>query len=516
MINLIKKIFSAFLIVIGCGTLSFSQNTTPFTAVGRGGVATTFATDYQAIGINPANLGVRKSFRDPKLVVGALETNTTFFAAALNRQEIFETIFRFNRVSFDYSQKQSAARKFVNAPISVSTDIMLFGVAAQHEKFGGLAFNIYDRINFFTRLNAQAANIAFLGPNSPYFDNVILSDGTIRRNTEEDVSEEERPEVIAGFTDPGNERTYSDILSGSRVSMSWFREYNFAYGKKIIDNYNFTVHAGLGIRFVQGIALIDLAAGNNGLRRNNIAMSPTFGLDFGDSANVDHPTFAPITTGAAAFRKLTTPESVGSGFGMDFGIHVVIKKNLHIAASITNVTPSMQPGVLNWQSNVYELSDGNLAEVQGAGYDNYNLLVNSESALQFAGTQSPFQWRGSREINVELPSMLRLGVSYNFFKTAHIGIDYIIPRNDVPGNLAEDLIAVGADIRLNRLFSISSGFNIGGNQGGKVNVPVGMTYTAFKQYFEAGVSTADISTYLADLGQGSTLSLAMGFLRFKF
>ena len=30
-----------------------------FTATGRGGVATTFATDYQAIGINPANLGRR-------------------------------------------------------------------------------------------------------------------------------------------------------------------------------------------------------------------------------------------------------------------------------------------------------------------------------------------------------------------------------------------------------------------------------------------------------------------------
>jgi hypothetical protein len=38
--------------------LSFSQaEMSVYSATGRAGVATTFVTDYQAIGINPANLG---------------------------------------------------------------------------------------------------------------------------------------------------------------------------------------------------------------------------------------------------------------------------------------------------------------------------------------------------------------------------------------------------------------------------------------------------------------------------
>ncbi|MDB5236789.1 MAG: hypothetical protein JWR44_3782, partial [Hymenobacter sp.] len=43
---------------------AFAQNElSNFSATGRGGVINTFATDYQAIGINPANLGRSTNFR---------------------------------------------------------------------------------------------------------------------------------------------------------------------------------------------------------------------------------------------------------------------------------------------------------------------------------------------------------------------------------------------------------------------------------------------------------------------
>lgn len=55
-----------------------------YSATGRGGVATTFVTDYQALGINPASLGYKRSFKAPKYTLGLLEINTTFYAEALS------------------------------------------------------------------------------------------------------------------------------------------------------------------------------------------------------------------------------------------------------------------------------------------------------------------------------------------------------------------------------------------------------------------------------------------------
>ena len=45
---------------------SVAQDVSNYSATGRGGVATTFATDYQTVGINPANLGFRKSVFNKK------------------------------------------------------------------------------------------------------------------------------------------------------------------------------------------------------------------------------------------------------------------------------------------------------------------------------------------------------------------------------------------------------------------------------------------------------------------
>jgi hypothetical protein len=479
-----------------------------FTATGRG-VATTFTTDYQTIGINPANLGFRKSFRDPMLTVGFMEFNASFFSEALSRGELARSVFNPRFYNFSPEEKEQAVERFSNRALSINLDAMLFGISVSLPKWGGFAFSIRDRVQYFSRLNREVSQILFLGHNSPYFTDLLLSNGRIISNTP-GLSAELRDQVVAGFTSEEDARIYSDLLDGSRISSSWYREFNLSYGVKLIDQYNFALHAGAGVKLINGIALIDLLAEGGQLIQDNISMSPTFGLDFGNDLQVSNPSFVGLNRSASNIDKLLGARPVGRGLGLDLGINMVIKRNFYLGIAANNI------GGMRWTGNAYRLNDGLLREIQGTGVNTFNILATSESSLQFAGDKSPLQWQGTNEITQQLPSVVRIGGSYEYFRTFHIGFDVIIPANRVAGNIEQPIYAIGGDYRINRWLKISSGINFGGNQGNRPNIPAGITYNASRRFYEFGIATRDISSYLVNLDGGSTLSFAGGFARFKF
>lgn len=482
-----------------------------FTATGRG-VATTFTTDYQTIGINPANLGFRRSFRDPKITFGLFEQSSSFFSGALTRNELVKTILSPSDFNFTLEEKAKAIPRLENRALSANIDFMIIGASISLPKIGGFAFSIRDRIQFFTRLNPTVTEIAFLGQNASYFPELELASGRIIRNTP-NLPERVREQVVGGgyYNNPDNAKNYGEILNNSRVSSVWYREYNVSYGTKIIDQYNLSVHAGAGVRFIRGIALIDLLAENNQLVQDNISLSPTFGLDFGEDVNSPKaPSFQSPQQGASNFRKFLGAKPVGSGFGFDIGLNFVIKRNFYLGIALNNI------GSINWTGNAYKLSDGKLVQSEGTGLNSFNIFAGTQNELRFGGDKSLLQLNGVNEIRTELPSTLRIGGSYEYFRTFHIGFDVIIPTNSVSGNLNEAWYGVGGDWRINRFFKFSMGFNTGGNQGGKVNVPMGITYNAGRRFYEAGIATRDISSYFAsNFAGGTTISLAFGFLRFK-
>ncbi len=502
-------------------TTAIAQELSNYNATGRGGVATTFATDYQTVGINPANLAFQKSFRDPTYTFGLSEFNTTIFAEALQRTELLNAIFRSSNQKYNfqtYDEKAEAADKIANSNVSLNMDALIFGASARLKGGHNIGFAIRDRIQFFTTINQNTAEIAFLGYNAGYFPELLLSNGEAilnPRNAQNDLpplSEEVQQQVVLGgyLSFPDSAQTYSEIMEGSRISSSWYREYNISYGRKLFESYDFTLFAGVGVKLIRGFLLIDVDAQNNTLDPSIISISPTFGVDFGegDGTTPQSPTFQPPQD-VSTFRRVLFPRKVGGGYGFDFGLTAVIKQNLYIGAALNNI------GTIRWDGNVYQVNDGQLVNFAGAGLDNYNIFAATEGAFQFAGDQSPLRWEGINEIDEPLPSTLRVGASYEFFRTFHIGFDVVAPLNKVGGNLENTLWAIGGDFRPSKLFRISTGLNAGGNNGGSINFPVGVTYIARKGFYEAGISTRDITTYFANIGDGSTFSFALGFLRLK-
>lgn len=510
--------YCKFTIFFGCILFLFphlpifaQSDLSAFTATGRG-VATTFTTDYQTIGINPANLGFRRSFRDPLLTIGFFEQSSSFFSGALNRREIIKTVLNPSDFNFSLEEKARAVPKLQNKALAASIDFMIVGIGLSLPKFGGLAFSMRDKIQFFTLLNPTVTEIAFLGHNASYFPEVELSNGRIIPNSP-NLPERVREQVVGGgfYNNPQNAKNYGEILNNSRLSAAWYREYNFSYGTKIIDLYNLAIHIGAGVKLLRGIALIDLLAQNNQLVQDNISLSPTFGLTFGEDPNrPTAPGFISPEVGASRFRRYLAARPVGTGVGFDLGLNFVIKKNLYLGAALTNI------GSINWTGNAYKLSNGRLEQIEGTGLNTYNIFAASEENIRFGGDKSLFQLNGVNEIRTQLPSTLRIGGSYEYFRTFHAGFDVIIPLNDVSGNFNEVWYGIGGDWRINRWFKFSIGFNTGGNQGDKVNIPMGITYNGSRRWYEMGIATRDISSYIAsNFAGGTTVSFASGFLRFK-
>jgi hypothetical protein len=482
-----------------------------FTATGRGGAATTFATDYQAIGVNPANLGVQRSFRDPMLTFGFLEFNASFFSEGMTRGELAQSVFEPTSNNFSYADKIAAKNKFADKANSLNVDFMLFGAAIQLKKYGGFAFSIRDKIQFYAKLNPLSANILFLGHNSDYFTNIELSDGTRLPNSSS-ITPEQREKTVAGFIDAKDAKTYGEILNGSRFSMSWYREYNFSYGNKIYDSYNFTAHAGVGFKLVKGIALIDVSAENNQLKKDNIAVSKTLGITILDSVAVRDPNqqYEGFVQNATNLNKFLGAEPIATGYGIDLGINLVIRRSLYLGAAVTNL------GNVGWESNTFKLQNDKLETIEGGGLNGYSILAASANTFKLAGAGAALKLKGSERITEALPSVIRVGGSYEYFRTFHVGLDVIIPRNKAAGNLENPLVTLGGEYRLTRYIRLSTGVSIGGNQA-RPNVPAGIVFSLRKKWFEAGIATRDVISYFPFANvENSTISFSSGFFRFKF
>ncbi|PIY07637.1 MAG: hypothetical protein COZ18_16410 [Flexibacter sp. CG_4_10_14_3_um_filter_32_15] len=511
----INKAFSSFILsilLVFCLSVSvLGQELTSYAVTGRGGVATTFATDYQAIGVNPANLAIRKSFRDPKITFGFLEGNIGFFTENITFGQILKSYFPKlygQNYQLTYSEKEQAARNLTNTPISATINATLFGVHFSSEKFGGFAFSIRDRLDFYSKTNSTLSEILFLGQNASYFTNLLLSNGDIIPNNS-DVSPAQRDQVVFGFRNQEDSLfNYGTIMNNSTIQMLWTREYNFAYGAKIVDSYDVQVFAGIGGRYISGISLINLEAQNNEFISQTIALSPSFPVEGFDIPSPTNVGYQP----KKGFSRFALPKPIGNGYGIDVGINVVVKRNLYVGAALVNY------GKMSWTGNVYNLTDGVLAQTQGVGFDNYNFITYSPETFQLGGEGSALSWEGSEQFDDDLPAMARVGASYEFFKTAHLGFDVLVPINpDAPGSLASNLYAIGGDLRLNKLLTISSGVSTGGNQEFNINIPFGIMYNARRGHYEAGLSTQDISSFIGDIeGGGNNISFALGFLRFKF
>jgi len=489
-----KKLLLLFSLLIASTYTVFGQaEGSVVSATARAGVATTFVTDYQSIGINPANLGLRPKYETKHVTFGLLELNASVFAKGVTKQQMNDFIF--NGKTLSPGTQIQAANLFANNNISANIDLMVLGIAFQYDKLGGLAFSVNDVMRANGNLSQNFTNFSFSGAlSTQYFDNLRTNNGTTVAN---DPNQYAYYNTLAGGNGINaglstNGVSLGHIFKGTDVKAQYYRTFNAAYGKEVFRNDVFNVSAGVGLKYVWGYYYMDIQS-KNGVLQGNVA---------------DNPIFSSLSTNFNIPDKnnggnVLSP--VGQGFGFDIGGTAEIYEKIKIGISLVNV------GGIKYTKNTYEVKDTTI----------YNLKFDPSTADGFNKTVF---WQEGKSFTAKLPTTLRLGGSVALLeKRLEVGGDIIIPLNKTPGNINTTMIAVGGDFYLKRWFKLSSGASIGGNYANSLDgysthvcVPLGFTLIAGENGgWEFGMSTRDIISLIDINGKSPLYSAGLCMFRFR-
>ncbi len=490
-----KKIF-LFILSVFSFCASAQQEFSSFTNTGRG-CATAFATDYHAVGINPANLGWGSRYEGKKFTMGFSEFTGSVYSDSLRKDDLRNSIVGLitgNNTTLSYAQKIQAVNNFTQSGFTLNADLGSFGLALNTKVAGGFAFRINDHFQWYSKLGAEAANLIFLGKTSSLFDSLTIQLANGSTNTianHDNLSPDTANMVLTGTCNAP--KLLSKILNGSQMTLTWYREYNLSYGKKIVGfDSLFAIYGGIGVKYIQGLAMLDIKS-EGGVLTGFSSLSPSFGVNYGTAASTANQVVG------EGF-----PKTVGNGYGFDFGASVVIKRKLVLGASLINV------GKIDWTGNVYQLKDTLMISLTSAGVQNFNLFNQLKNML---GPDGMFKITGEQKYTTQLPGMVRAGASLLLGKIAHLGVDFVMPTNsNVPGTIKNPIIGIGGDITPVPWLRLQAGFITGGNY--DYQIPVGFVIIAPGGAYEMGIASRDAITFFTQ--HGPTLSLSTGFIRMRF
>ena len=373
---------------------------------------------------------------------------------------------------------------------------MTIGFSLNVGKIGSFAFSSRERIDVYSKLGDQISDLIWLGRTASYFSDLIIE--TANGNYDTIVNSPnvnlDTLQVMAGIVDSTVNSSLNSILNGTRLHASWIREFNFAYSRPVIETDEWSIYAGVGAKYLLGQALMDINS-QDGKTTANAAFCPLFGIEYDSLNNISPNTLKPD---ASSFAP------IGRGLAFDFGATIKWRNLLFASVSITDL------GSINWNANLYTFSNSNLTELNYAGMQSVNLVDNLSN---LAVGSDLISWKGESSYKTYLPATFRIGGGLNVLNRAKIGFDCVAPLNDNINNLQKGLITFGGEITLPANLKISAGVIKGGNYQ-TTRISCGISKLSLNGHQEMGIASRDIITYFTQ--DEPTVSLAFGFLRFKF
>ncbi|MDJ1471323.1 DUF5723 family protein [Xanthocytophaga flava] len=461
-----KSILLLVIILIFAHVTLWAQNEkSVFTT--HAGAVNAFARDYQSIGINPANLGIKHTY---KVAFSFGELGAGLGSRSLTQSQLNKFITAIDETPTS-EERQSFVDAFANTnALNLTTDVTLWGFSIQIPKVGGFAVSNRQRVLTHIGLNKTFAEILFLGKDASIYQDPTFQDKVL-----------------------GNEPIVSSAFSGSKLQIAAFNEWNLAYGITVLEQDDWKLAVGLGYKYIQGIGVLDFVAQDGKLRAYN-AMSAVFGVDYGDLPTSD-PNFTYVSEkGNFPFYK-----PAGTGHGFDIGLSADIGEKVKASLSVTDL------GSIKWKNNLLQAQDQPLRPIQSDGMQTFNIF--SQAATVLGDGMLTYQSGGT--YTASLPTQLRAGIGFLPNEKLDLGADVALPLNDVAGNLPEYYAGVGIGYKPASFIRINTGVTSGAGYG--VNVPAGINFD-FGAY-EFGFGTRSVNGWLTE--KNPYVSALFGVLRFK-
>lgn len=472
-----------------------------YTAVGKG-VATTFLTDYQCLGINTSALGWGTGYDKKKFTMGSSEFGFGISSDVLTKQRlqnftnaIYNSISGKSSSPFDWKNQQSAISEYAQAGVSLNADYNWGGFSFQGKIFGGIAFNVRENYQWYSKLSPNATDLIINGKVSNLFDSLNIKVGNIttRIPNTGNLSPDSLKNVVSGtMTIPLH---LSTLLHGTSIQMVWNRSYNLGYGRKIfgIDSL-FDLYAGIGGRIIKSMAMFDLDATGNGIDLHS-SLTSMFNINYQSVVS---------TVNTVKNYNGGIPPAVGTGYGIDLSVSAIFWKRLKVAVAVNNI------GAVTYDRNVYRIKDTLIGTIGINSLTNLNLTNAVNQLLTKGGLLTLV---GQEKYTLANAATFRFGASYHIRKIVGFGFDVVAPfNNDNPGNIKNTVVSFGGDVRPLRWLQLSCGYFGGGVY--KNNMPVGINFILRDGGYEFGVSSRDALSFFQK--DAHSLSFAMGFARVRF
>jgi hypothetical protein len=448
-------------------------------ATARGGAVTAVVNDWEAIGINPSNLGWKNNH---KFSITILGVGLSAQSSALDFNTLKNALTSPGD-TFSKAQKQHFAQVFSNKNgLNLYGDVNWLAFSLNLPKIGGFAMNVRDVLTAHLGLSATAADIMFNGLQSQAYQDSSI---TLKKISQE--------------------------LAGTNFGLYYYRELNLDYGRELFhiggsgktstasfdggkaaadtadDALRF--YGGIGLKYLWGLANVYGQVTDGGINAHS-SVSSSFGINYGNSI----PGFT-STSVANLFNN------TGTGYGVDLGLSAVYKR-WKFGVSATDL------GALNWTHNTLTAIDTNMPKLNPG-----NNGINSWSSIgNFAfADNSIMTFRPGPDYSVPLPAKLRTGVSYIINKWVTVSSDVVFPLNNVIGNIETPFYSVAGQITIFKTLMICTG--LAGSQVYGFDVPFGITFS-LKNFIQFYIATSDITTYFGRTNNPN-ISAAFGLLRFN-
>ncbi|MFH1161032.1 MAG: DUF5723 family protein, partial [bacterium] len=285
-----------------------------------------------------------------------------------------------------------------------------------------------------------------------------------------------------------------DVYRGTNLQSIWYREYNFGYGRKIMEKEDFIWYGGIGIKYIAGYGSYMYNQNGDELL-GYTALSPVFDVDY------DEPSPSLITKKGL--------KRVGDGMGFDIGFTFLVKEKIKIGVAVNDI------GWITWNGNVYQGNNVKVERIESAGLDNYNIFAQGQLINADNAPGDPSMWTGLAKKTMSLPMNFRGGISWRIEPEVEVGFDSYIPLNkDIPGRYESSMFGLGCHYDPAKWVQLSAGMTTGSKIG--FNIPFGVSFFPVrdKMAWELGFAVRDMISWFKQ--ENVNVSAAFGFLRFSF
>jgi hypothetical protein len=428
------------------------------------GAATALATDYQSIGVNPANLGYSTDY-GIAIEIGGL--GVSMFSESLTKSNLQQFMFN-NAEELSDEQQLELATDLLNNGYRVDARVSALAMSFSMGNAGKIAVSANLRADQSFRLGSSASNLFFEGYDfENYFDTVITDD------------------MGATYGVAYDPLSLSENTDGTSLNFSLQTAFNLSWGRQWLASDLVKLYGGIGARYVLSYAELDFKS-EAGVVEGQAAL----GLDILNTPDYIN-TFDPN-------QEFLTP--VGKGLGFDIGVAVDLGERLTAGLSVIDI------GTVNYDLNSLAFTDVIVDTVRFDGVESTGVFDVIQSVLK---GEEVIAYDGLESFSRPLPTTLRMGVAYRATDILTLVADFNAPLSATANDFFDPQLGLGAKLTLANVIDLSAGLTAGGGYG--VNVPAGIAFNF--PFWEIGVATRDITIFFGE--ESPMISYAIGILRFK-